>query len=39
LDGVAPSKIADFHGATGDEMKQSIEKMERDNLELKKRVK
>jgi hypothetical protein len=39
LDGVAPSKIVDFHGATGDTLRQSIDKMERDNLELKKRVK
>jgi hypothetical protein len=34
LDGVAPSKIADFHGAIGDALKQPIEKMERENLEL-----
>jgi hypothetical protein len=39
LDGVAPSKIADFHGATGDALKQSIDKMEKENLELKKRIK
>jgi hypothetical protein len=39
LDGVAPSKIAYFHGATGDALKQSIDKMEKENLELKKRVK
>ena len=39
LYGVSPSKIADFHGATGDALKQSIDKMERDNLELNKRVK
>jgi hypothetical protein len=38
LDGVAPSKIVEFHGATRDALKQSIDKMERENLELKKRV-
>jgi hypothetical protein len=39
LDGVAPSKITVFHRATGDALRQSIEKMEKENLELKKRVK
>jgi hypothetical protein len=39
LDGVAPSKIVDFHGATGDALRQSIDKMEQENFELKKRVK
>jgi len=37
LNGVAPSKIAYFHGATGDALIQSIEKIERENLELKKK--
>jgi hypothetical protein len=39
FDGVAPFKIADFCGATGDALRQSNEKRERDNLELKKREK
>jgi hypothetical protein len=39
LDGVAPSKIADFHGATGDALRQSIDNMEKENSELKKRIK
>ena len=39
LDGVAPSKIVDFHGAIGDALRQSIDKMEKESLELKKRVK
>jgi hypothetical protein len=39
LDRVAPSKIACFHGATGDALRHSIDKMEKENLELKKRVK
>ena len=39
MDGVAPSKIADFNGSTGDALRQSIDKMERENLELNKRVK
>jgi len=39
LDGVAPSKIAYFHGATIDALRQPTDKMEKENLELKKRVK
>jgi hypothetical protein len=39
LDVVAPYKIADFHRGIGDALRQSIDKMERENLELKKRVK
>jgi hypothetical protein len=39
LDGVAPSRIADFHGATGEALKQSIDNMEKENSELKKRIK
>ena len=39
MDGVSPSKIADFHGAIGDALKKSIDKMERQILELNKRVK
>jgi hypothetical protein len=39
LDGVEPSKIVDFHVATRDALKQSIYKMKREILELKKRVK
>lgn len=40
LDGVTPSKIANFHGATRHALRQPIDKMERDiNLELKKRIK
>jgi hypothetical protein len=39
LDGVAPSKIEDFHGATTNELRQLIDKKEIDNFELNKRVK
>jgi len=39
LDRVAPSKIENFCGAIGDALRQSIGKMERENLELKKRIK
>jgi hypothetical protein len=39
LDGVAPSKIAYFHGAIKDTLRQSSDKMEREKLELNKRVK
>jgi hypothetical protein len=39
LDVVAPSKIADFHGSTGDASRQSIDNMEKENSELKKRIK
>jgi hypothetical protein len=39
LDGVTPSKIADFHGPIGDALRQSIDKMEKENSELKKRIK
>jgi len=39
LDVLAPYKIEDFHGAIEDTLRQSIDKMERENLEVKKRVK
>jgi hypothetical protein len=39
LDGLAPSKIAYFNGAIGDALRHSIEKIEKENLELKKIVK
>jgi hypothetical protein len=39
LDGLSPSKIVGFHRAIGDELRKSIQKMERENLELKKKVK
>jgi hypothetical protein len=39
LDGVAPSKIVDFHGATGDALRRSIDYMEKENSELKKWIK
>jgi len=39
LDGVAPYKLVDFHGAIGYALRQSIDKMKREILELKKREK
>jgi len=39
LDGLAPSKIAYFNGAIGYSFRHSIEKIEKENLELKKIVK
>jgi hypothetical protein len=39
FDGVAPSKIAQFHGATREALKQSVDTMEKENLELKQRIK
>jgi hypothetical protein len=37
--GVTPSKIAQFHDATRDALKQSINTMERENLKLKQKIK
>jgi hypothetical protein len=39
LDGVAPSKIANFHGANREALKQPVLNMEKNNLESKKRIK
>jgi len=39
LDGVAPSKIVYFHGATRDALRQSIDNLEKENSKLKKKDK
>jgi hypothetical protein len=39
FDGIAPSKILDFHGAIGEALKQSIKTMEKENVEMKQIIK
>ena len=39
FDGFAPSKIVQFHDATGEALKQSISTMEMEKSELKQRIK
>jgi hypothetical protein len=37
--GVKPSKVLEFHQATGDALKYSIDEQEKENLVLKRRIK